>query len=156
MNRNSAPPEMSDRLRGRQLLHIGQLSREELERRQPIYARRAQRYQPDSTMVHRLAAVTAEIEVIAFFGTWCSTCKHHLPALMETLDLAENPSFKITYVGLDEDALEPADWIERCGIHTTPSMVVIHAGEEIGRIENEPEVSVEADLVSILSHSEIN
>ena len=63
---------------------------------------------------------------------------------------ARNPHLSVTLVAMDEDLVEPEDWVMSCGVALTPTFIVRIEGEEIGRIEEEPEVSIEADLVSIL------
>jgi thiol-disulfide isomerase/thioredoxin len=90
------------------------------------------------------------IEIIAFFGTWCQTCKQSLPALLSTLDRANNPNFHLHLVGTDENMSEPADWIMEWALDYTPTYVVLQGDTELGRIEEEPLVSMEADLLEII------
>jgi hypothetical protein len=101
--------------------------------------------------VDRLALIQEPLDVVAFFGSWCQQCKHVLPGLLRVHALTENPNFTVTLIALDEEMLEPVDWIERCGVVLMPTFIVRINGEEIGRIEEEPEASIEADLVRILS-----
>jgi thiol-disulfide isomerase/thioredoxin len=129
---------------------IGEVSRAELERRQPAYARRAVGYEPDPAVVARFAALTEPIELYAFFGTWCSTCKHHLPGLLATLDRAANPKIAITFVGVDENVAEPQAWIDRFSVQTTPTVILLAGERELGRVEEEPDATLEADLASLL------
>lgn len=131
---------------------IGPITRAELEKRLPVYERRAASYRPNPAAVAQIAKCAQQVEIVAFFGTWCSTCKHYLPGLMAAVDKAANPRIRITYVGVDENVTEPADWIARCGVSTTPTVVVDASGREIGRIQNEPKVSMEADLAAILGN----
>lgn len=129
---------------------IGEVSRSEMDRRQPAYARRAAAYQPDSAVVAAFAGITEPLEIVAFFGTWCSTCKHDLPGLMATLDRAGNERIRIVYVGVDENVTAPEDWVARCGVHTTPTVVMVANGREVGRVEEEPRTTLEADLAALL------
>jgi thiol-disulfide isomerase/thioredoxin len=129
---------------------IGAITRSELDQRQPIYGRRAASCRPDSAVVAQFASVSRPLEVLAFFGTWCSTCKHYLPGLIATLDRAGNDKINITYIGVDENVVEPADWIARHHVSTTPVVILRSNGVEIGRIEREPRASMEADLAAIL------
>ncbi len=129
---------------------VGALDRSELDRRQPVYSRRAAAYQPDAAAVSALRAVGEPIEIIAFFGTWCQTCKQSLPALLSTLDRANNPNFHLHLVGTDENMSEPADWIMEWALDYTPTYIVLQGDTELGRIEEEPLVSMEADLLEII------
>jgi thiol-disulfide isomerase/thioredoxin len=128
----------------------GPLTRATLDDRQPGYARRARLYRPDAATVARLAAARLPAEIVVFFGTWCRTCKHDLPALLATLDAAKNPNLRLTLIATDENLAEPADLISRFRVVTTPTVIVQVDGQELGRIEEDPEVSMEADLAAIL------
>ncbi len=131
---------------------VGEVSVQVLFNRQPVYARGAAAYRPDPAMVARLAGIAADVEIVAFFGTWCQVCKKHLPALISTIDHANNPHLQLRPIAVSEDGAEPADWIDACGAgYATPTFVVRIDGEEIGRIEEEPRGSIEANLVQILA-----
>ncbi len=129
---------------------IGAITRAELDQRQPVYGRRAASYRPDPAIVAQFASVSRPLQVLAFFGSWCSTCKHYLPGLIATLDRAANAKIKITYIGVDENIVEPADWIARYHVSTTPVVIVLSNGAEIGRVESEPRTTMEADLAAVL------
>jgi hypothetical protein len=131
---------------------VGEIPLPVLFARQPAYARRAAGYTPDPAMIAKLAGIAQDVEIVAFFGTWCQICKKQFPALISTIEHAGNPHLKLTPIAVSEDGTEPADWIEACGAgYATPTFIVRIHGEEVGRIEEEPRVSVEADLVEILA-----
>ncbi len=134
---------------------LGEIPLATLLARQPTYERRARSYTPDPAALGRLAGIAEDVEIVAFFGTWCQICKKHLPALLSTIDHAGNPHLKLRLIAVNEDATEPADWIEACGAgYATPTFIVRVDQAEIGRIEEEPHVSVEADLAEILSRAQ--
>ncbi len=132
---------------------IGAIERADLEARQPAYARHARAYRPDAAAVATLAANKEPVEILAFFGTWCSTCKSVLPALLASLDAAANPALTLTCVGVDEDMEQPADMLGEFEVKATPTIVALISGIEIGRIVDEPHKSVEADLAAILTRA---
>lgn len=133
---------------------IGEITREELFHRLPAYGRRTLSYRPNPASVRALAAVNAEIEIVAFFGSWCQLCKHHLPALLSALDAAENPHLKIKLVAVDEEVMQPAELIETYQLGSrTPAFIARFDGIELGRIEEEPVESIEADLAVILAEA---
>jgi thiol-disulfide isomerase/thioredoxin len=129
---------------------LGPIAWADLVERYPGYARRAAAYRPDAAKVARLAAAKLPAEIVVFFGTWCQICRHELPALVATLDAAKNPNFKLSLVAIDENVIEPKDLISQYSVLTTPTTIVTIDGQELGRIEEEPRVSVEADLAGIL------
>lgn len=129
---------------------LGPIARADLETRYPGYARRTRVYQPDVAMIAKLAAAKLPAEILVFFGSWCQICKHELPALLATLDAARNPNLKLALVAVDENVAEPKDLISQYRIIATPTILVLVDGQELGRIEEEAKVSVEADLAGIL------
>jgi thiol-disulfide isomerase/thioredoxin len=129
---------------------LGPVARADLEKRQPVFARRAKTYKPDPAMVAKLASVQQPAEILAFFGTWCLICQRELPALFAALDAAANPNLKLALVAVDEDVTEPRDLITQYRVTTTPTMIVLIDGEELGRLEEEAEGTVEAELANIL------
>ena len=128
---------------------IGPLTREEREAREPAYTRKAHAYKPDPKMVARVKSEPGPVQIIAFFGTWCSTCKEALPALFATLDAAGNAGIELTCVGVDEDLTKPAELISSYEVGETPTFIVLSDGIELGRIAGEVHRSVEADLAAI-------
>lgn len=128
---------------------IGAVSLEKLRAAKPDYVYAAGRYRPDPASVQGLKGV-GETKVAVFFGTWCTFCKHYLPAFLKTLEETGNPKITVEFFGMSEDLTEPADAIKKYGVTQTPSFVFLQEGKEVGRIEEEPDVSIEADMVAIL------
>ena len=130
---------------------IGPVSRERLFAVKPTYQRAAKEYAPEAAAVEALRNVSKPTEFRVFFGTWCHACKHSVPPLIGTLDRAGNERFTVRYIGVDEELTDPAEEITASYISITPTIVVLQEGREIGRIEDEPVDSLEADLVAILA-----
>jgi thiol-disulfide isomerase/thioredoxin len=129
---------------------VGAVTFDELRRQKPEYFHAAAKYRPDSTAVRTLRAVTGETRIVVFFGTWCLICKQYLPHFLRTLEAAANPRISAEYVGVTEDHRQPAELLEKHGVETTPTILVLQGGREIGRITEEPDDSVELDLALIL------
>lgn len=129
---------------------VGELSAEKLMASKPDYAHAAEKYTPDAKVIAALSKVQSPTVIKVFFGTWCSYCKHYLPQLMKTVEASHNPAFHIEFIGVSEDQSEPADLLGKYDVSLTPTFVVLQNGEELGRFEEEPLVSVEADLARIL------
>lgn len=129
---------------------IGAVSVEKLRRAKPEYFHAARKYRPDATTVAALRTVERETEISVFFGTWCLYCKKYLPRLLKTIEEAGNPRLHLSFYGVNEDQTEPADALRRLGVSATPTFLILQDGREVGRIEEEPDVSVESDLAYIL------
>lgn len=108
-------------------------------------------YKPDDAAIKAIRAVDVDTEIRVYFGTWCHLCRNLVPKLIKTLEVAANPKIKAAYYGVDEDHKEPAAELARDAVITTPTILVIRGGREIGRIEEKATLSLEGDLAQILS-----
>lgn len=117
----------------------------------PSYTVAAEKYKPDSVKVAAIRAVTSDTEIRVFFGTWCLMCKRMLPGLIKTLDLAANPRIAVTYFGVDEDMRQPEALIRANSVSKTPTVILLQAGREIGRIEEQCTTTIESDIAAILT-----
>jgi Thioredoxin len=130
---------------------VGEISLETLNRRMPVYSRRAAAYTPQPAFVKELANLSTPIELIAFFGSWCQLCKHHLPGILSTVAAAANPNITLTLIAMDENVSVPAEWIDEYAVGATPTVIVVSGGVELDRIEEEPLPSAEEALVQIIA-----
>lgn len=92
-------------------------------------------------------AVPADIEVLAYFGSWCSDSQREVPHFMR---LAEASDLKVRYIGLNRTKTEPAAEIARWTITRIPTFIVLKNGTEIGRIVEQPTTTLRGDLQKIL------
>jgi thiol-disulfide isomerase/thioredoxin len=87
---------------------------------------------------------------MAFFGTWCSTCREELPALFATLDAAANPVLTVRLIAVAEDLSEPSDLLAAYGVGDIPTLIGSDNGIEIGRIVDAPRTKLETELAEML------
>jgi thioredoxin 1 len=129
---------------------VGLISMETLRKSKPDYLRLAAKYTPDPGAVKAISTAK-DTKVVVFFGSWCHVCKKWVPHFLKTLEAAKNPGLTVDLYGVTEDHLEPNDPIIKYGITTTPTFIVMRGGKEIGRITENPDVSVEKDLALIMA-----
>lgn len=129
---------------------IGQISLETLLSKKKEYAVAAKAYTPNAAALSLLKSAQRPVEIVVFFGTWCSYCKHWLPRFIRAMQDANNPNLHVTFYGMDEDFSQPEAEINKYGIRKTPTIVVTAGGAELGRITEEPTKSMEQDLALIL------
>jgi thiol-disulfide isomerase/thioredoxin len=130
---------------------IGDISYEKLRAAKPDYVFAAKSYTPDPKAIAALSKVATDTRIELFFGSWCSHCQHWVPKLMRVVEEAKNPRITVNVHAMSEDQSQPEDSIRAYGVSKTPTFVVVQGGDELGRIEEEPLLSVEADLVKILN-----
>ena len=75
-----------------------------------------------------LLAVEDRGVVLDFWGTWCQPCRSLRPHL-EQLASEHGEQWRVVAVHAEESA----DLVERYGVQATPTIVYLHAGEEVHR-----------------------
>lgn len=87
-------------------------------------------------------------EIIIFFSTWCSDSRRELPRFAKILEEDAFNGISIFYYGLDSakktDIID-ADIYE---IYYVPTFILYKDGKEIGRIIEQPDMSLEKDIIS--------
>lgn len=101
--------------------------------------------------IEMIRATYQEEEFLVFFGAWCGDSKRDVPRFLKIADEAGFPAGKITLYSLDRTKKSPDGLTDRYGIQYVPTFVVLKGGGEVGRITEFPQVSVEADLLTILA-----
>lgn len=129
---------------------VGETSAEQIREEHPLFDVYTKRYQPDSTAIKYLSEVTDSVRVFAMFGTWCHDSKRHLPELMKTLEVANNPFIDIEYFAVTKQKNDPEGTAKKLNLKLTPTFIIYYRENEIGRIVEEPVLKLEEDLVKIL------
>ena len=112
----------------------------------PTYAA----YNPNSEILDQLNTGLNDATLKVFMGTWCEDSQREIPAFFKLLDQIAYPSESIEMVAVDRDKLQPEDALKGYDIEFVPTIIVSRNGEEIGRIIEAPEKSLEEDLLNIL------
>jgi len=140
---------------------IGPVTREAWSDFDERLAEEAAAYEPSPDLVKALAYVPRDVTVTVVLGTWCSDSRREVPRFWKLLDQADMEGVTLVMLAVGRvDAPESRAWREahgvtpgyreRFGIEYVPTFIVTEDGEELGRIVETPEVSLEADLASIL------
>jgi len=113
-------------------------------------------YQPNPAVLASLREVDTEgVDITVFFGTWCSDSQREVPRLLKLLDEMEFPAAQLTLVavdGVDEAAKRSPDGEEKgLEIYRVPTVVVSRDNREVARVVEHPVLSLERDLLAILS-----
>jgi thiol-disulfide isomerase/thioredoxin len=129
---------------------VGDITYEKLRAAKPDYVFASKNHMPDPRAIAALSKVTTDTQIEVFFGSWCSHCQRWVPRLLRVIDDAKNPHITVNVHAMSEDQSQPEESIRKYDVSKTPTIVVVQNGAELGRIEEEPLVSMEADLVRIL------
>lgn len=129
----------------------GVITAQELKSKHKIFDIYTQRYQPDSASVAFLSHFNHIVDIKILFGTWCHDSKREVPAFIKTMEQANNPKFRIQYIPVNDDKMDPNGFYERYNLQYTPTFIILKDGNEIGRVVESPIESIEQDLVQILN-----
>jgi dipeptidyl aminopeptidase/acylaminoacyl peptidase/thiol-disulfide isomerase/thioredoxin len=119
-------------------------------------------YSPDGEVLSHLKDLMSGVEMVCVIGTWCPDCQREIPRLWKILDTISYPLAHVkTYaVGssrftrgmpIPPKALkwsdEVKDWYD---IKAVATIIVTRDGEELGRIIEAPDGSLEVNLLDIV------
>jgi hypothetical protein len=131
----------------------GRLNREQLNRvlKDNWLKNNYTSYQLDTLELQKFVETNLDsLSFLIFAGSWCSDTKLQLPRFLKVTDqlkLTKNP-MEIYFLDLNKKSkfISPSVF----NITLVPTFLVLHAGKEIGRIEETPRESIEKDLLQIL------
>jgi thiol-disulfide isomerase/thioredoxin len=92
-----------------------------------------------------------DVEIVVFLGTWCSDSKRDVPRFFRLADEAGIPPKQITVYGLDRKKQSRDGMAARYGITAVPTFIFIKHQDEVGRIVEHPESTLEGDILKILA-----
>jgi thiol-disulfide isomerase/thioredoxin len=110
-----------------------------------------QEYQVDTAAITPLKNLKEPTEIVVIIGTWCGDCHRETPRLIRILEEVNNPNIKVTYIGVDRAKSDPEGLAAQYEFTRIPTIIVSQDGEELGRIIERPETSLEIDLAKILN-----
>lgn len=109
-------------------------------------------YQPKDSFIVRLRPLLRDKKIVVVMGTWCSDSQLDIPHLINLLDELEFDRTSIDIWGVDRNKTSPADVLSKYEVKYVPTIIVFDKnGKEVARIVEKPEVTLEQDLIKLLS-----
>jgi hypothetical protein len=108
-------------------------------------------YEVDTEALGELEKIPDEVSIVVILGTWCSDSRRELPRFYKILDYLEYPSEELTLIAVDREKKGLEGEVNDLNIELVPTFIFYSGEEEIGRIIESPEESLEADMAVILS-----
>ena len=112
-------------------------------------------YTLDSISLDSIGDRIAEVSVAIYLGTWCSDTQREVPRFFKLLDYLNYDSEKVTMIGLDNhpdrDMQSPGGEEKSKDINFVPTFIFSKDGNELGRIIEIPDETLEIDLLRILA-----
>jgi len=91
------------------------------------------------------------ITITIVIGTWCSDSQRETPRFIKILNEIDFDFEKITAIGVNKKKKAAETTIDELSIEYVPTIIFYNDGEEIGRIIETPEESLEKDMLRIIS-----
>ncbi len=115
-----------------------------------------QSYGVDTEALAGLDKALERVDIMLFMGTWCSDSQRDVPHFYKILDHLDYDMDKLTVVALsnhpDNYKESPQHEEEGMRIDYVPTIIFFRNGEEIGRIVEYPQESLEKDMREILNN----
>lgn len=137
-------------------IFLGQMN--ETGMSQPLFVEnwkeRVDLYVPDKAWTKKIRKYlkrNPEVSLVVFFASWCGDSQEHMPDFVK---LAHQTKMKkVSYYALNRNKTMPGMEMEKYVIEYVPTFIVYRGGQEIGRIVESPELSLEQDLWKILENN---
>ena len=117
-------------------------------------------YTLDSISLDSIGNRMAEVSLAIYMGSWCSDTQREVPRFFKLLDYLNYDSEKVTMIGLDNhpdrDMQSPGGEEKGQDINYVPTFIFSKDGNEIGRIIETPNETLEKDLLRILAMQKTN
>ena len=125
---------------------VGDISRQQLLGNYPEFARGHRTYSVGEVGFE----LPRDVTVTVFFGVWCHDSEREVPRLLRVLDALGVDDSAVTLIALDTTKREPAGRTLQHGVNFTPTFIFYIGGEEVGRIVERPESSLEQAIHGVL------
>ncbi len=96
-----------------------------------------------------------DIEVLVVMGIWCPDSRREVPRFLKLSQVCGLRQDKISFLGTDSNKEAPVDDYEALDIERVPTFIFYYNKNEIGRIIEYPEASLEKDMVNILETKDL-
>ena len=113
------------------------------------YAYRADQYTPSPTDVKALKAVSKDVKVLIYFGSWCPTCSRLVPNVIKVNEELAGSKVQFQYYGLPHQMnTDPRTSQDK--IKGVPTGIVYVGGKEVGRLGVKELASPESAIRSLV------
>lgn len=125
---------------------IGDISPQQLLSNYPAFNEEFKAFSLSNEETELVRAWPVNLRVDAYFGTWCHDSVREVPRLLKAL----STQVDINLIGLDYSKSEPLGRELQVNIKFTPTFVVYLNNAVIGRIVEQPKVSLVLDIDDLI------
>ncbi|HEV8700342.1 MAG TPA: thioredoxin family protein [Candidatus Polarisedimenticolia bacterium] len=128
---------------------VGPVEMEALVSDRPEYREGMKLYSPNAAAITRINKYGKKVQIDAFFATWCSHCKEHMPKFLRVMSEVKNPNLKLNLYGVPKGFSTAAGPWQGRNINSIPTIIVKIDGREITRMGAQPGATPELELADI-------
>ncbi len=92
-----------------------------------------------------------KVTITIVMATWCPDSRREVPGFYRILDELGIPDESVTLINVNTDKLVPGEDLTSLNVAYVPTFIIYRNGEEVGRIIESPDDSLEEDMLKILS-----
>ena len=109
-------------------------------------------YEPDEKIVDQLKDISKGIKILIFLGTWCPDSRTDFPRFVKILDKIHFDKSNLKIISVDRKKEDPDGLSKKYNIEYVPTFIFFDGKAELGRIVEMPKISLEADMLKILTN----
>lgn len=108
-------------------------------------------YLPEKDVMNVLTGIELnEVTITIVMATWCPDSQREVPGFYRIMDELSFPEEAISLINVNTDKELPGEDLSNFNFEFVPTFIISREGEELGRIIESPESSLEGDLLRIL------
>jgi len=108
-------------------------------------------YEVDMQYINEIATLSRDAEILIVLGTWCHDSQEQVPRFYRVLETVKYPQDLVSVICVDGNKTAGEVDISDLDIVKVPTFIFYRDGEEIGRIIETPENTLEQDIYEILN-----
>ncbi len=108
-------------------------------------------YKPEPELIDVLKSrIGNNLRMDVYLGLWCPDSRNNVPVFLKIIDAVSAP-LDVSYYNLERKSDKSAKYfVDELKIERVPTFIVYRDGKEIGRIVENPQVTMLDDLIQIL------
>lgn len=135
---------------------LGKIDRSGLENgNYKWFTKNYENYTVDQKLISSLRDKISDYELTLFMGTWCGDSKREVPKIYKILEELKFPEVQLTTIAVGRTGAlykkSPQHEEEGLNIHRVPTLIFYKNGKEINRIVEQPVISLEQDILDIVT-----
>lgn len=135
-------------------IKYGKVTIDEVFAGSPDWREKADEYVPQPAAIDYLSQVSVPVKIEIYYGHWCGDSVNNIPKFIKVMETAANPAFEMEFWSVERMPKgEKRGPVNGRQLKAIPTFVVFVDSKECGEIVENPEITIEDDLVAILSNA---